>query len=415
MKRLTFLFVALLCAFHAYSQDVTECRKVVNIAVDAVNNRSTDELKKYLASDFTCAGKSGAIAIKVMELLVTQLDEHISDIRKISEQQENGTLTLVYDFNYSKKLGHKNATFVFNANNQLKQLELLSVQVKTLDKKTDFETPAQEIITVPMEIQDNMIVVTAKLNGIERKFIFDSGAQSLYLNSRYFGKDTINSISGAKSVNSSISGQDIIPIDSFDFYGIKTQNKDFVMSDLSHLLKDEGIYGLIGYQVVKDYDWLFDYANKTLTLIKPDKTADYINKMQYTTYEIPIQMTSETSHIPFVKGKIGTEEVSLGIDCGAAANLLDIALFDKLKNNLTDITTTELAGVSTQKTDVQKASVKSLALGKKLFENVSTVFNNMNHLNSRWENKIDGLIGYEILSKQKTIVSLRNKKIIFIQ
>ena len=387
----------------------------MNIAIDAVNNRSTDELKKHLSSDFTCAGKSGAIAIKVMELLVNQLNEHISDISEISEQQENGTLTLVYDFNYSKKLGHKNATFVFNANNQLKQLELLSVQVKTLDKKTDFETPAQEIITVPMEIQDNMIVVTAKLNGIERKFIFDSGAQSLYLNSRYFGKDTINSISGAKSVNSSISGQDIIPIDSFDFYGIKTQNKDFVMSDLSHLLKDEGIYGLIGYQVVKDYDWLFDYANKTLTLIKPDKTADYINKMQYTTYEIPIQMTSETSHIPFVKGKIGTEEVSLGIDCGAAANLLDIALFDKLKNNLTDITTTELAGVSTQKTDVQKASVKSLALGKKLFENVSTVFNNMNHLNSRWENKIDGLIGYEILSKQKTIVSLRNKKIIFIQ
>ncbi|MBM6945815.1 MULTISPECIES: pepsin/retropepsin-like aspartic protease family protein [Bacteroides] len=415
MKRLAFLFLALVCAFHVYSQDIDECRKVVNIAVDAVNNRSTDELKKYLASDFTCAGKSGAIAIKVMELLVNQLNEHISDISEISEQQGNGTLTLVYDFNYSKKLGHKNATFVFNANNQLKQLELLSVQVKTLDKKTDFETPAQEIITVPMEIQDNMIVVTAKLNGIERKFIFDSGAQSLYLNSRYFGKDTINSISGAKSVNSSISGQDIIPIDSFDFYGIKTQNKDFVMSDLSHLLKDEGIYGLIGYQVVKDYDWLFDYANKTLTLIKPDKTADYINKMQYTTYEIPIQMTSETSHIPFVKGKIGTEEVSLGIDCGAAANLLDIALFDKLKNNLTDITTTELAGVSTQKTDVQKASVKSLALGKKLFENVSTVFNNMNHLNSRWENKIDGLIGYEILSKQKTIVSLRNKKIIFIQ
>ena len=142
MKRLTFLFVALLCAFHAHSQDVTECRKVVNIAVDAVNNRSTDELKKYLASDFTCAGKSGAIAIKVMELLVNQLNEHISDISEISEQQGNGTLTLVYDFNYSKKLGHKNATFVFNANNQLKQLELLSIQVKTLDRKTDFETPA---------------------------------------------------------------------------------------------------------------------------------------------------------------------------------------------------------------------------------------------------------------------------------
>ena len=187
------------------------------------------------------------------------------------------------------------------------------------------------------------------------------------------------------------------------------------MSDLSHLLKDEEIYGLIGYQVIKDYDWLFDYANKTLTLIKPDKTADYISKMQYATYEIPLQMTSETSHIPFVKGKIGTEEVSLGIDCGAAANLLDVALFDKLKNNLTDITTAELTGASKQKADVRKASIKSLAIGEKLFENVLTVFNDMSHLNASWENKIDGLIGYEILSKQKTIVSLRNKKIIFIQ
>lgn len=415
MKRLTFLFVALLCAFHAYSQDIGECRKIVNIAVDAVNNRSTDELKKHLSSDFTCAGKSGAIAIKVMELLVNQLNEHISDISEISEKQENGTLTLVYDFNYSKKLGHKNATFVFDANNQLKQLELLSVQVKTLGRKAGFETPAQEIITVPMEIRDNVIVVTAKLNGIERKFIFDSGASSLYLNSRYFATDSIHSMSTAQGVNSSISGQDIVHIDSFDFYGIKTQNQDFVMSDLSHLLKDEEIYGLIGYQVIKDYDWLFDYANKTLTLIKPDKTADYISKMQHATYEIPLQMTSETSHIPFVKGKIGTEEVSLGIDCGAATNLLDIASFDKLKNNLTDITTADLTGISKQKADVQKASVKSLAIGEKLFENVPTVFNDMSHLNSGWENKIDGLIGYEILSRQKTIVSIRNRKVIFIQ
>ena len=237
----------------------------------------------------------------VVEQLVTQLDEHISDISKISEQQGNGVLTLVYDFNYSKKLGHKNATFVFNADNQLKQLDLLSVQVKRVNTKTDFEIPAQDMLTVPMEIRDGLIVVTAKLNGIERKFILDSGAPSLYLNSRYFSKDTISSMSTAQGVNSSISGQDVIHIDSFDFYGIKTQDKDFVMSDLSHLLKDEEIYGLIGYQVIKDYDWLFDYANKTLTLIKPDKTDSYIKELHYTAYEIPLQMTSETSHIPFVK------------------------------------------------------------------------------------------------------------------
>lgn len=409
------LVIACLIGNSILAQDKKICEKIVGIAIEAVNNSSTNELKKHLASDFTCAGQNGIVAIKVMEQLVTQLNERISDVSKISEQHENGTLTLVYDFNYSKKLGHKNATFVFDTNNQLKQMDLLSVQIKKVSTKTDFEASARDIISIPMEILDGLIIVTAKLDGFERKFILDSGAPTLYLNSRYFANDSIISISSAKGVNSSIFGQDAIRVKSFDFHGIKICNTDFVMSDLSHLLEKEEIYGLIGYQTIKDYDWLFDYANKTLTLIKPDKTDDYISKMQYTTYEIPLKMASETSHIPFVEAKIGKTEVALGIDCGASVNLLDTALFDKLKNDLNNITTTELTGASVQKTKVQEASVKSLTIGKKLFENVPTVFNDMNHLNSQWENNIDGLIGYEILSSQKTLVSIKNKKIIFIE
>ena len=409
------LVIACLIGNSILAQDKKICEKIVGIAIEAVNNSSTDELKKHLASDFTCAGQNGIVAIKVMEQLVTQLNEHISDVSKISEQQENGTLTLVYDFNYSKKLGHKNATFVFDTNNQLKQMDLLSVQIKKVSTKNDFEASARDIISIPMEIVDGLIIVTAKLDGFERKFILDSGAPTLYLNSRYFANDSIISISSAKGVNSSISGQDVIRIKSFDFQGAKIQNTDFVMSDLSHLLEKEEIYGLIGYQTIKDYDWLFDYANKTLTLIKPDKTDDYISKMQYTTYEFPLKMASETSHIPFVEAKIGKTEVALGIDCGASVNLLDTALFDKLKNDLTNITTTELTGASVQKAKVQEASVKSLTIGKILFENMPTVFKDMNHLNSQWENNIDGLIGYEILSNQKTLLSIKNKKIIFIE
>ena len=409
------LVIACLIGNSILAQDKKICEKIVGIAIEAVNNSSTDELKKHLASDFTCAGQNGIVAIKVMEQLVTQLNEHISDVSKISEQQENETLTLVYDFNYSKKLGHKNATFVFDTNNQLKQMDLLSVQIKKVSTKTDFEASAQDFISIPIEIQDGLIIVTAKLDGFERKFILDSGAPTLYLNSRYFANDSVISMSSAKGVNSSISGQDAIRVKSFDFHGIKIHDTDFVMSDISHLLENEEIYGLIGYQTIKDYDWLFDYANKTLTLIKPDKTDEYIRKMQYTTTsELPLRMASKTSHIPFVEAKIDKTEVALGIDCGASVNLLDIALFEKLKDNLTNITTTELTGASVQKANVREASVKSLAIGKKMFENIPTVFNDMSHLNSQWENNIDGLIGYEILSNQKTVVSIKNKKIIFI-
>ena len=398
------------------AQDIGACEKVVATAVDAVNNHSTEELKKHLAPDFTCIGQTGAVAMAVMEQLVRQLDEHISDISKVSEQQADGTLTLVYDFNYSKKLGHKNATFVFNADNQLKQMDLLPAQVKKVSTKTDFKIPEQDVITIPIDICDDLITVVAKLNGIERKFILDSGAPSLYLNSRYFasGKGGIT-IGSSQGVSSGISGQSAVRIDSFDFYGIEMRDEDFLMSDLSHLLKDEEIYGLIGYQVIKDYDWLFDYENKTLTLIKPKRTATYIDKMKYTTSEVPLQLTSETSHIPFVKGVIGNTTLSLGIDCGATGNLLDISLFNKLENDLTGITTTDLRGASQETVNVKEATVKCLAIGEKRFQNMATAFNDISHLNAKWENKIDGLIGYEVLSKQKTIISIPSRKLIFIE
>ncbi len=107
------LIVACFIGNSILAQDRNICEGIVGIAVEAVNNRSTDELRKHLASDFTCAGQTGTVAIAVMEQLVAQLNEHISDINEISEQQDNGTLTLVYNFIYSKKLGHKTATFVF--------------------------------------------------------------------------------------------------------------------------------------------------------------------------------------------------------------------------------------------------------------------------------------------------------------
>ena len=43
-----------------------------------------------------------------------------------------------------------------------------------------------------------------------------------------------------------------------------------MMSDLSHLESGTEVYGLIGYDVYRDYDLLFGYKGKTLTLIDSD-------------------------------------------------------------------------------------------------------------------------------------------------
>lgn len=82
---------------------------------------------------------------------------------------------------------------------------------------------------------------------------------------------------------------------------------------------------------------------------------------------------------------------------------------------MSNISTTELKGASKDSTTVKKGDIKSLNIGKKRFKHLPTVFSDISHLNAHWTNKIDGLLGYEILSRQKLIMSINNKKLIFIE
>ena len=125
-------------------------------------------------------------------------------------------------------------------------------------------------------------------------------------------------------------------------------------------------------------------------------------------------MSRAMKYIPLIKGQIDTTSLTFGIDCGATSDLLDSGLWDEFKNNLRRVDTAELQGLSNEKADVHKGKLKSLKIGGKTFRNTWTVFNDISHLNMDKDERIDGLVGYEILSRQKTILSYRNGKLIFI-
>ena len=70
-------FIALIFTFFSIytvsAQDSQRCIEIVNIAVDAVNNHSVENLHEHLAPDFVCAGQSGPIAIQVLAQIITQM------------------------------------------------------------------------------------------------------------------------------------------------------------------------------------------------------------------------------------------------------------------------------------------------------------------------------------------------------
>lgn len=405
------------------AQSLTDCENVVKETVNAVNSYSSEALQPYLASDFECSGQKGDVASLVLNAIFGKLEQSndsIAEYKKVSERHGGNTLTLVYSFTYSK-LGERTTTFVFNDENKIKSLELLKATVKQADKGFKFEKPQAKVITVPITLtKNNMIVTQAVINGEKHNFIIDSGCSILYLNSKYFrGNDDEEGarMSSSEDVNGKISGgQDVITVDSFDFNGIRGNGIKVMASDLSHLEKGTDVYGLIGYDVYKDYDLMFDYKHKTLTLIDPDYTETILKEHKYEYEEVPFEMSKTMRHIPLIKAQIDTASLTLGIDCGAGNNLLDSKRWDEFENMLSRVKTTKLRGISNDEgSEVHVGKLKSLKIGGKTFRHTQTVFNNISHFNRNKDERIDGLIGYEVLSRQKTILSYKNKKLIFIK
>lgn len=423
MKKVCIAVLLLFGAVCLNAQSLTDCENVVKETVNAINGYSVETLRRYLASDFECSGQKGDVADQVLNAIIgmlAQSNDSIEKYEKISDERNGDMLTLDYTFIYSKHAKSR-TTFVFDKENKIKRLDLFSVTVKQADKGFKFEKPQSKVITVPITLtKNNMIVTQAAINGEKHNFIIDSGCPILYLNSKYFrGNDDEEGarISSSEDVNGKISGgQDVITVDSFDFNGIRANGIKVMASDLSHLEKGTDVYGLIGYDVYKDYDLMFDYKKKTLTLIDPDYTETFLKECRYEYEEVPFEMSKTMRHIPLIKAQIDTVSLTLGIDCGAGNNLIDSKRWDEFESMLRRVKTTKLKGISNDEgAEVHVGKLKSLKIGGKTFRHTQTVFNDVSHFNRNKDERIDGLIGYEVLSRQKTILSYKNKKLIFIK
>jgi len=185
--------------------------------------------------------------------------------------------------------------------------------------------------------------------------------------------------------------------------------------DISHLeLDGRQIYGLIGYDFLSKYDVLYDYSKNIVVLIKPDYFETY-RKEKLAGHSIETFPLEWRGHIPIICIRIGDRNYNMGIDCGAAANLLDTNFFTEVKGFLKKISSQSLSGASKGKQEVTDALLKKFKIGTTAYKNTHFVFSNIAHLNQEKEVNIEGLLGYEFLSKFPTLLSYERKELLLIK
>ena len=419
IKRIFLSILAVLLVTTAYTQNRAECERIVSVVFDAVGQQNIDKIKIYLSENIKIAGQSSSIAEKVLEQLVNNLGNIKSF--KLTEANTDTGLTLNYDVEYERH-GNRHALFEFDENNKIKRLELLKVEIKTanIDQSKISYNPSN-VIEIPFTKMENLIIVKASVDGVERNFILDSGSGFTILNSKYTEKDTTDTeanqtvLSTAKGVhNESLSGTNLIRT-SVNFYGIRVDGQDMLTLDISHLeLDGRHIYGLIGYDFLSKYDVLYDYSKNVVVLIKPDYFETY-RKEKLAGHRIETVPLEWRGHIPIICIRIGDRNYNMGIDCGAAANLLDTSFFTEVKGFLKKISSQSLSGASKGKQEVTDALLKKFKIGTTAYKNTHLVFSNIAHLNQEKEVNIEGLLGYEFLSKFPTLLSYERKELLLIK
>lgn len=396
-----------------FSQEKKECKIVAEKTFQAIKNKSSEVLIPHLAENFIISGYKGDIAKQILEQLVSQLSLNSYEFQSTNIEKNKTKIAYTVDY---KGTGNKQSVFTFNENCEFETLELFKMEVKVLSQgDTKIDMPKDNVIQIPFERVRNLIKVEASLNGEKRPFLFDSGSSRLELNSKYTAQnEQHNSISNTKGVtDKNVSGMDIKKISHLNFVGIQITNQKVVTTDLSHLENILGakIYGLIGYEMFKDYDLCIDYNNQMLTLIKPDYFESYqqTNLKNAKIVSIPIKMKG---HIPVLEVSIQGQKLNLGLDSGAESNLIDYKLFHNLENNLKNVKTSDIMGIDKNSVKTKSGILKTLDLNGKRFKNLKTVFSDIDHFNTK-ELNIQGLIGYPILSKQKTIISYKRGEVLF--
>lgn len=271
-------------------------------------------------------------------------------------------------------------------------------QAQMEHKQKIVQWSGKTVTKVPFKLDRRLIVVQALINDAHGNFIFDTGAPGVVLNQVYFNQD------------------EGFTIYNIDFYGNKIQQQVLSTMNLKGIEQplSSKIHGLIGKELFANYDVLFDYNTETLTLITPEHLPEFEQNQLHRKREsvIPIKLRD---HIPLFSIYIEGKQLTLGIDSGAEINLIDDSYFKLFRSrmNLRKLKVNKLIGVDKQPKTGKKVPISTLEIGGITFTHQDTMFLNLDHLEQADKPKIDGLIGFEVLSQQPTLLSYSRGEMIF--
>jgi Aspartyl protease len=277
------------------------------------------------------------------------------------------------------------------------------------------ETFGPDLIRIPFDLTGTLITVKAKADKVEGKFFFDTGAAGLVLNQRFFSTAKKSSTGGlANGVTGSVKLEGRTKIDTFNVEKLRAIRMQADLVDLSHLEKTKKIalVGLIGYEVFKDYELLFDYKDQVLVLFRTTGKNDSASPAwEYSPVaDFPLNFVGHTAILQL--GFDGKKKRSFALDSGAEQNLLStLAGKGFLKNNFEIQGRVKLRGAGSQQVEVMNGLLRNAHLDTFKIAPMQTILANLTDINVVFDAELDGVLGYEFFSQFLVSINYKKKRL----
>jgi len=285
--------------------------------------------------------------------------------------------------------------------------------------------PKAEILSehttrIPFKLIDNLIIIEAELLDKKGNFIIDTGSETLILNKVHF-KVQKPYYAKTKKTSGVI---DIIdnPLEKrlreFIIKDITVEDKKSDVIDLSHIETSKKIHllGIIGYDILKDYEVFIDMYLNQITLSRVDSKGQKFDKRLYLEKIIDTVNFKLKKHTIVLEANIDNQKLKFALDTGAEYNQLNKRTSKKILKYFFPSKRLMLVGASGKKIEVLAGKLYRVKLSDKIyFAPMETMLTNLNQMNEAFGTSIDGVLGYEFFRQQRTIINYKKEKLYFVE
>ena len=272
---------------------------------------------------------------------------------------------------------------------------------------------------IPFKVIDHLIVVEAELLNKKGNFIIDTGSESLILNKVHFDfNKLINKKNNRTSgVLSTIDNPLERKLKDFVIQSLSLSNVKSDVIDLSHIeaTKKMNLLGIIGFNILKDYEVFIDLYLNQITLSKVDTLGNKLDEKVYLEKITDSVDFTLKNHCIVLNGQVNNQSVKFALDSGAEYNQINKSVNKKVLKFFKPKKRLILSGASDHKIEVLAGKLHRVKLSETIyFGPMYTVLTNLRQMNEAFGTDVDGVLGYELFHQKRTIINYKKEKLYFI-